>query len=179
MANGTGRPVSVSRRITAPSDELFELLVLPTTHPSIDGSGMVIGAVTTAPITAVGDAFVMSMHNEEMGDYEMTNYVVAFERNRRIGWEPVLSQASRQEDQAELGDRCHHVWAFELTPIDRATTEVTEIYDCSCSPEWLRKAVREGDRWLESMTATLEKLNELCTDNVPQATNADRSAGTR
>jgi hypothetical protein len=80
---------------------------------------------------------------------------------RQIGWEPALKAASREEDQEAIGDRAEHRWAFDLTPVDASSTLVTETYDCSRAPAWLRKAVRGGERWRESMTITLEKLDAL------------------
>jgi hypothetical protein len=50
-----------------------------------------------------------------MGDYEITNHVLDYQRNRRIGWEPVLSAASRAEDEADIGQRSGHRWVYELT----------------------------------------------------------------
>jgi hypothetical protein len=41
------------------------------------------------------------------------------------------------------------------------STLVTETYDCSRAPGWLRKAVKGGARWIDSMTVTLERLDEL------------------
>jgi hypothetical protein len=108
----------------------------------------------------------MGMHNAEMGDYEVTNHVVVYERERRIGWEPVLTAATRPEDQADLGDRNEHRWIYELKPLGPSTTVVTEIYDCRRAPDWLRRAVKNGHRWLESMTTTLEKLDQQC-HNLP------------
>jgi hypothetical protein len=81
--------------------------------------------------------------------------------NRRIGWEPVLTAASRPEDQADIGDRAEHRWCYELTPQGTGSTLVTETFDCSRSPEWLRRAVKGGTRWVDSMTRTLEKLDVL------------------
>ncbi len=66
----------------------------PVNHPLIDGSGMLREA-SDEVISGVGDVFAMKMHNGEMGDYEMSNYVVEYELNRRISWEPVLKAASR------------------------------------------------------------------------------------
>ena len=103
----------------------------------------------------------MKMHNDEMGDYEMSNDVVEFQLNRRLGWEPVLTAASRPEDHADIGDRSEHRWSYELIPVDSASTLVTETYDCSRAPEWLRKAVKNGTRWTASMTRTLERLEAL------------------
>jgi hypothetical protein len=55
------------------------------------------------------------------------------------------------------------VWGFELSPVDPHTTEVTESFDCSRSPEWLRTVLRDGERWRESMTETLARLEKLST----------------
>jgi hypothetical protein len=43
---------------------------------------------------------------------------------------------------------------------------VTETYDCSRAPAWLRQAVRGGDRWVPSMTATLDKLAALARNDT-------------
>jgi len=158
MTDGT---VSVARTIAAPAGTLFGLLTHTANHPVIDGSGMLREAPGDFVVCRVGDVFTMKMHNDEMGDYEMANYVVEYEPDRRIGWEPFLLAASREEDQADIGDRAHHRWSFELTPTGPQTTLVTEIYDCTLAPEWLRKAVKGGTRWIASMTATLENLDTL------------------
>src|ERR1700683_2328255 len=104
MTAGTLPPVSVSRRIQAPAAELFAVLADPARHPGIDGSGMLREAGGTALISGGGAVFSMSMHNAEMGDYEMSNLVVEYEQDRRIGWEPVLKAATRPEDQDGIGD---------------------------------------------------------------------------
>ncbi len=160
MTGDTAQPVSVSLRIEAPADKLFDLLARPVNHPLIDGSGMLREA-SDEVISGVGDVFAMKMHNDEMGDYEMSNHIVEYELNRRISWEPVLKAASRPEDQQDIGDRSEHRWTYELTPVDPTTTLVTETYDCSRAPEWLRHAVKGGNRWTDSMTATLERLAGL------------------
>jgi uncharacterized protein YndB with AHSA1/START domain len=152
--------VSVSRRIEVPAARVFAVLADPTRHPDIDGSGMLVEAVGTAPVRAVGDTFGMRMHNDNMGDYEILNHVVEYEQDRRIGWEPVLARAGRPEDEPEVGERSGHRWAYELTADGQATV-VTEIYDCSAAPDWLRKVIRDGERWRGSMTRTLENLDKI------------------
>jgi len=37
--------------------------------------------------------------------------------------------------------RSHHQWIYELTPDGPDATIVTETYDCTRAPEWLRRAV--------------------------------------
>jgi uncharacterized protein YndB with AHSA1/START domain len=159
----TDNVVSVSRAIHAPASRIFAVLADPARHPEIDGSGMVRDAIDPRPVGGVGDAFVMAMHNDEMGDYEMTNRVVEYEPGRRIAWDPVLTAATRPEDKAEVGASGHQRWAYTLLPEGEELTTVTETFDCRESPEWLKKAVRGGQRWAESMTRTLERLDAAST----------------
>jgi hypothetical protein len=117
-------------------------------------------------VSGVGDVFAMKMYNDEMGDYEMSNEVVEYELNRRIGWEPVMTATTREEDQASVGDKAGHRWRYELVPAGSGFTVVTETFDCSGAPAWLQKAVRGGDRWVASMTATLEKLDAVASSET-------------
>ena len=90
------KPVEVSRRIEAPAALIFKILANPQRHMDFDGSGMVRGAVLDRPISDVGDTFTMRMHR--LGDdYLMLNYVVEFEPDRRIFWEPAPGDPSRAE----------------------------------------------------------------------------------
>jgi uncharacterized protein YndB with AHSA1/START domain len=156
-------PVSVSRRIEAPAEDIFELLTASQMHPDFDGSGMLRQGAPASKVSGVGDAFVMNMHNERLGDYEMDNHVVEFELNRRIGWEPALRAAElRPETSVPFGTRFGHRWIFELAPDGPDATVVTEIYDCTGAPEQLRVAMDNGKVWVEGMNKTLEKLEELC-----------------
>lgn len=155
--------VSVAREIPAPAEVVFALLADPTKHPEIDGSGMLRSAMSSGAISGIGDTFTMQMHNDEMGDYEMINYVVAYEAGRCIGWEPVLLHAGRAEDKQDEGVRSGHRWSFNLAPIDAGTTVVTESYDCSSAPAWLQKAVKGGTRWQASMEVSLENIHRLCS----------------
>jgi len=164
MTDENCRPVSVSRRIEAPANKVFEILANPARHPGIDGSGMLQDGAPNCAISSIGEVFTMKMHNAEMGDYEMANYIVDFELNHRIAWEPVLSAASRPEDAADIGDRARHRWSYELTADGPSATVVTETFDCSQAPDRLRKVLDNGNRWTESMTTTLEKLDRLCTN---------------
>ena len=173
MTAGDTQPVSVSRRIPAPAQVLFAVLADPARHRSVDGSGMVGQALTTSPISRAGDTFTMPMHNDEMGEYEITNHVIDCQPNRRIAWEPALTAASRPQDQAGIGDRSHHRWIYELTPDGPDATIVTETYDCTRAPEWLRRAVKNGQRWITAMTITLERLDQQCSR--PQAATTGRA----
>jgi uncharacterized protein YndB with AHSA1/START domain len=176
-----GESVSVSRRVGAPPAAVFAVLADPGRHPGIDGSGMLVQAVGQPVISRVGDTFTMRMHNAEMGDYEITNHVVEYVPGQRIAWEPSLSNASRAEDQADIGTRNRHRWSYELTPDGPDGTLVTETYDCTRSPDWLRKAVKGGHRWIAPMRATLEKLEREVAPppgrSVTKSVTIDRPAG--
>ena len=119
--------------------------------------------LTGRAISKLGDSFVVRMHNDEMGEYEMTNHVVGYEPDRYIAWEPQMSVASRTADADDIGVRSGHVWAFRLEPDGPTSTIVTETFDCTRSPAWLQKAVKGGARWVDSMETTLARLDEQCT----------------
>jgi hypothetical protein len=154
----------VTRRIEAPAERIFEILANPQRHMDLDGSEMLRGALSNEVITGVGDVFSMKMYLEEVGDYEMMNYVVEFEPNRRIGWEPAPGDAAASEDGIyPIGVPAGHRWSFQLVPDGVDATIVTEIFDCSSAPEELREATSNGESWLESMTNTLARLDVLCT----------------
>jgi len=114
---------------------------------------------TNPIVSGLGDVFVMKMHNAHMGDYEMDNHIVEFEANRRIGWEPAMHGTSRQEKSPlRNGSR----WMFTVEPDGSDGTIVTETYDCSGSPDMVRTAVDNGKGWIDAMTQTLARLEEMC-----------------
>jgi len=152
-------PVKVSRRIDVPAAMIFQVLADPGRHTELDGSGMLRGAVTTTPISGVGDVFIMKMYFSELGDYEMNNHVVEYEPDRRIGWEP---EAGRGHPEAGAG-RWGQVWSYELVPDGPTATIVTESYDCSRVPADARLNMADGAVWADDMARTLERLNEACT----------------
>jgi uncharacterized protein YndB with AHSA1/START domain len=157
MADGF---VSVSRRIEAPADRLFALLTDSANHPLVDGSGMVREPAPAVRVSRAGDSFVMSMHHERFGDYQMRNEVVEYEAGRRLTWEPVRVAAS-PEEQAEIGAPARYRWGYELSPEGPGATLVTESFDCTRSPQDLREAVQEGEGWRDAMTASLARLELL------------------
>ena len=108
MTDDDCQPVAVSRRISAPAHDIFQVLANPARHPEFDGSESLRGAVSPAVISGVGDVFVMKMYFPHLGDYEMNNHVVEYEPDRRIGWEPEAgrghpSAAPESSDRARWG----------------------------------------------------------------------------
>jgi hypothetical protein len=89
---------------------------------------------------------------------------VEYEPGQRTGWEPEAGRGHpnavpEAERQARWGQR----WSFALAPDGPDATIVTEIFDCSRVPEDERVDIDYGNIWVESMTRTLERLDELCT----------------
>jgi hypothetical protein len=168
MAEGS-KLVEVSRRIDAPAALIFKILANPQRHMDFDGSEMLRGAVLDRPITDVGDTFTMKMHR--LGDdYLMLNYVVEFEPDRRIFWEPAPGDPSRTEDNdpSKVGIPAGYRWGYILAPDGDNATVVTEVFDCGPLSEEL---LRDGAAWingtnpvLESMSTSLEKLDKICTE---------------
>jgi hypothetical protein len=149
------RPVVVSRRINAGAATIFQILADPRRHTELDGSGMLRGALTESAVSGVGDVFVLKMYFSRFGDYEMANHVVEYEPDRRITWEPQRHDI----DEPVWG----HRWGYELAPDGPNATVVTEIFDCARWPEQERVGIDNGRIWIEAMTKTLERLDELCT----------------
>jgi uncharacterized protein YndB with AHSA1/START domain len=147
VISGMENRVSVSRQIPVQPGVLFGILTEPANHPLIDGSGMIREAVSDTAIAQVGDVFIMKMSNEQFGDYEMTSHVVEYEPDRLIAWEPVMSDAAREEVKANVGFR-------------------TETYDCSRAPAWMRAATSGGELWSPAMTESLGKLEQMATEQA-------------
>ncbi len=160
------KPVEVSRRVEAPATRIFNILANPHRHVDFDGSGMLRGAVLDRPISKVGDTFTMKMHR--LGDdYLILNYVVEFEPDRRIFWEPAPGDASRAEDNdpSKVGIPAGYRWGYILDPDGDNATVVTEVFDLGPLPEDL---LSDGGAWIngtnsvsESMAASLERLQKI------------------
>lgn len=165
------KPIEVSRRIEADAAAIFAILANPQRHMDFDGSDMLRGA-SDRPISEVGDTFTMKMHR--LGDdYLMLNYVVEFEPDRRIFWEPAPGDPSRAEgdDPSKVGIPAGYRWGYILTPDGDDATVVTEVFDFGTVKEEVRQSLlRDGGAWInghhpmvESMTASLERLEKVIT----------------
>jgi uncharacterized protein YndB with AHSA1/START domain len=170
MTDDEYQPIAVSRRISAPAHDIFQVLASPVRHPEFDGSEMLRGAVSDTVISRAGDVFVMKMYYSELGDYEMNNHVVEYEQDRRIGWEPEAGRghpnaAPDSPEPIRWGQR----WSFQLTPDGPDATIVTEIYDCSRAPADERVEIENGKIWAEAMAETLERLGALCARQAIQS----------
>lgn len=114
--------VSVERVIAAEPGPIFALLADPSRHREIDGSGTVRDAVGGSTRLSLGARFGMGMRVG--AQYEMTNEVVEFEKDRRIAWQarPAASIVGKV-----AGGR---IWRYELEPV-AGGTRVRETWDLS------------------------------------------------
>ncbi|MFE9451844.1 SRPBCC family protein [Streptomyces sp. NPDC006739] len=162
MTSTAGEAVVVaSRRIGAPAEAIFRILADPGRHPDFDGSGMLRSGASPAVVSEVGDVFVMRMHYERYGDYEMNNHVVEYEPGRRIGWAPRPGRG--HPDATAPGGAWGHRWIFDLLPDGAEATVVIETFDGSRMPEDKRAEVDSGRAWWQrQMASTLERLAALC-----------------
>src|SRR5687767_10210778 len=121
----------VTGTVDAPREKVFALLADPARHAEIDGSSMCVGC-STGPITGVGQSFVMDMHREGLGNYQVRNEVTEFEPGRRFAWRTNLESSSPELD-AVRGDMTlgGTVWAYSLEPTGDGRTEVVHTYDWS------------------------------------------------
>jgi uncharacterized protein YndB with AHSA1/START domain len=158
MTSDVVKTVSVSRRIAAPAEAIFEVLSTPSRHIDYDGSTMLRGT-DSGPVTGVGDAFVMNMYFLPLGgDYSMINHVVEFEPGRLIAWEP--ENGPGHPEAGAPNARWGHRWRFELEPDGPDATVVTETWDGTGIPA---EDAEDGRQWTRSMESTLERLDQLLT----------------
>lgn len=113
--------ISAFRAIDASAKDIFAVLSDPARHPEIDASGMVRSLDRGEPIEANGATFMMNMHNERRGDYQMVSTVVGFVPNKLIAWEPAPPETSAYGWQ----------WVWELDSTGSDSTDVTLSYDWS------------------------------------------------
>ncbi len=126
----TDERIEVQRTIPADAATIFRVLCDPLGHVAIDSSGMLQDA-EGAPVTKVGDSFVVHMDREAlndfpMGEYDVTVSISTFEQDREIAW-TILGQIKPQ-----IG----HIYGYTLEPGDGGTV-VTSYYDWSqIDPQW-------------------------------------------
>lgn len=145
---------TVERVIPAPPEKIFELLVHPERHRDIDGSGSVREPKGETDRLKLGSKFGMNM---KIGlPYSMESTVVEFDEGRRIAWQSRPPGVGRHFG----GGR---VWRYELEPVDGGT-RVRESWDISQeagASKWLVGLAGSRKRTRESMTKTLERIEEL------------------
>lgn len=126
------KKLQVSGTIAAPPAAVFALLSDPARHTELDGAGMLTGLDSgPSPVSKVGDAFVMNMHQDGLGDYQMRSEVTAYEADRAIAWAPAIHPAGALKHLIGDVDPSGHVYGWELAPTSDGGTDVTHTYDWS------------------------------------------------
>ena len=125
--------MEVDRTIAAEPAAIFAVLADPAGHVSIDASGMLMSAEGD-PASAVDDRFVVHMDRDslrdfDLGEYEVTVVITAFDQDREIAWTIDGTM------QPPIG----HVYGYRLEPIEGGT-RVTSYYDWSDIHELYREA---------------------------------------
>ncbi|HTA09178.1 MAG TPA: SRPBCC family protein [Streptosporangiaceae bacterium] len=121
----TSERIEVQRTIEAEPAAIFAVLRDPQGHVAIDSSGMLQSA-DGEPVSAIGDTFVVHMDREslndypELGRYDVTVKISAFELDREIAW-TILGR---------LRPQIGHVYGYRLEPAAGGTL-VTSYYDWS------------------------------------------------
>jgi hypothetical protein len=120
----TDTRLELTRSIGAPAAAIFAVITDPEGHVKIDGSGMLVAAQDSSPMTGVGDSFVMNMDREALGDiplgkYQVRNTVTAFVPDQQFEWNV------GGVDQPPFG----HVYGYRLEPGGDGATLVTLYVD--------------------------------------------------
>lgn len=145
-------PRTAAARITisAPAQQIFDLLADPRCHALFDGSGTIQGNISGPVRLHLGAKFGMAMKIKV--PYRITNEVVAFEEGRKITW-------------------CHLMkwtWSYELVDLGNGQTQVTEIFDAHDIPwfaeKWLNftGALNHNPKWIAK---SLVRLKAICESN--------------
>lgn len=120
----------VSGTVAASPEKVFALLADPARHAEMDGSDMLRGLDSgPSPVTQVGDAFVINMSAEGVGDYQMRSEIVAFEPGRKIAWAPTIYPPGSLEHIIGDMDVSGHEYGWELEASGDGGTRVTHTYD--------------------------------------------------
>ena len=65
-------------------------------------------------MSGAGDVFMINMHNDHDGNYQVRNVVVEYLAGRRLVWAPMTPTSDPQEQHAV--DPVRYEWGYELRP---------------------------------------------------------------
>jgi hypothetical protein len=131
----TTESLEVSRQVSASPSTVFAVLCDPAGHVKIDSSGMLQSA-EGAPVSGVGDEFVVHMDREALNDiplgkYDVTVTITKYEQDALLEW---------TVGSARLDPPLRHLYGYRLEPSDGGT-RVTSYYDWSQVHEKYRGAL--------------------------------------
>ena len=113
-----------TRQIAASPAQVFAILRDPAGHVRIDSSGM-LQSFTGAPVSGVGDEFVVHMDRESLGDLPMGKYDV-----RVIFTKYVPDEQIEWTISGRIQPPLRHLYGYRLAPSEIGTA-VTSYYDWS------------------------------------------------
>jgi hypothetical protein len=151
--------ISTTRRIKASASKIFDLIRRPDGHVEIDGSGMLVAAPESKPVTAVGDTFAMHMDRRPLGDipnlaeYDVTVIITGFEEGTLLEWSVLTAE----------GTTFGHVYGYRLESAEDGETIVTHYCDWSGLPE----ERKNPERWpvvpLHMLEKSVDNLESVVT----------------
>lgn len=157
MTQGSGetRIVRAEREIAAPAAAVFEWIADPAQQPRWDGNDNLGNAAGGQRVRAVGEVFVMTLNSGSVRE----NHVVEFDEGRLIARRP------SEPGAAPPG----HLWRWELTPVDDATTRVVHTYDWTGlnDPNRVERAKATTPDKLRASLNRLAELAELAEQSGP------------
>ena len=145
---------SVERLIPSPPEPIFDLLVDPSRHKDIDGSGSVREAKGEKQRLVLGSRF--GMHMKIGVPYSMVSTVIEYEENRRVAWQT--------RGPGRIGRHmAGRIWRYELEPVEGGTL-VRESWDIHLESPLTKSIVRRGAAATrKNMEATLARIEEVVT----------------
>jgi uncharacterized protein YndB with AHSA1/START domain len=146
--------------IDATPDAVFDVLVDPTTHAAIDGTGWVREPLDPARLTDAGQFFRMEMYHENHPDkiYEVANRVETIEPPHAIAWKP--GTGSPETGEVGFGG---WMWRYDLEAVGPSQTTVTLTYDWSAATPEAREVIQFPPFGVEHLERSLRHLSDLAT----------------
>jgi hypothetical protein len=162
----TDEHINATTTVKAPVEVVFDVLVDPSTHQAIDGTGWVRESLDGKRLTETGQIFRMAMYhdNHPDKDYEMANRVEVFDPPRAIAWLPGQGPTERGNlmksgsTEIEFGG---WVWRYDLEPAGADQTTVTLNYDWSGVPRDSREHIQFPPFDVSHLDNSLKHLAEL------------------
>ncbi len=152
--------ISAHTTIAAAPAAVFAVLVDPSSHAAIDGTGWVRRSIDRERITAAGQVFRMAMYHDGHPDkdYETANLVEVFDEPRAIAWKP--GTESRETGELSFGG---WIWRYDLDASGPGRTTVTLTYDWSAVPPEVREYLEFPPFPPDHLVSSLRHLADLVT----------------
>jgi hypothetical protein len=138
---------TVTKSLAFSPSAVFAVISDPKGHVDIDGSGTLVSAEDQAPVSKVGDVFVIGMNNPAFGSYSIENHITVHEPDSALEWRP----------KPVGGDATGVIWGYTLSP-EGSGTSVTAYYDWSDASEEMKSS---GALPMVSQEQVGETLNQL------------------